>query len=271
MNFIIRTIYFENTNGTHTKDVNFCVNGNDRVELNYIVPNFNNKTSDNEKEVLIWMIKPSLNDIVNKKEKYFFLRYKQSENYTITAIDIAFTENSMGYTINIPRVSDEFGNIDISRLVNEKYNSFNCREFDDIIISGIGIGYTPCEFDHDVHADAYMKEFLPIGIKLNDATETIQTVSYLGKYIGPTVDITIDICLFATNKHYQIIVRNIPKAYRYKIISIDLEHKTELGHSFIANIKNLMMEIDQPADRTKIDIVLLTPKLLKTITEYKEK
>jgi hypothetical protein len=31
------------------------------------------------------------------------------------------------------------------------------------------------------------------------------------------------------------------------------------------------MEIGQPADRTKIDIVLLTPKLLKTITEYKEK
>lgn len=269
MEFIIRTIYFENTNGADKKNMNIYVSGSDRVD--FIISNINNKASDNEKEVLLWLIKPSLNDIANKKEKYFVLRYKQSENFTITAIDITFTENTTVYRIDIPRVSDEFGNIDISRSVNEKYNSFNCREFDDIIISGIGIGYTPCEFDHDVHADAYIKEFLPIGIKLNDETETIQTVSHLGKYIGPTVDIVIDIYLFGTKKHYQIIVRNIPKAYRYKIISIDLEEKTELGYSFISNIKNLMMEVGQPDDRTKLDIVLLTPNLLKTISEYKEK
>ena len=160
MNFIIRSIYFENANGTHKKDVNIWASDNDKVD--FIISNFNNKTPDNEKEVLIWLIKPSLNDIANKKENYFFLRYKQSENYTITAIDISFTENGMGYRIDIPRVSDEFGNIDISRSVNEKFDSFNCREFDDIIISGIGIGYTPCEFDHISEADVYIKEFLQL-------------------------------------------------------------------------------------------------------------
>jgi hypothetical protein len=269
MNFIIRTIYFENTNGVDKKNMNIWVGGNDKVD--FIIPKFNNKTSDNEKEVLIWLIKPSLNDIANKKENYFFLRYKQSENFTITAIDIAFTENTMGYRIVIPRVSDEFGNIDISHLVNEKFNSFNCREFDDIIISGIGIGYTPCEFDHIGDADAYIKEFLPAEINLANETETVQTVSHIGKYVGPTVDIVIDICLFGTNKHYKVMVKNIPNAYRYKITNINVEHKTKHGYAFISDVKNLMMEIGQPDDKSNIQVVIFTQKLLEMITEYKEK
>lgn len=66
-------------------------------------------------------------------------------------------------------------------------------------------------------------------------------------------------------------VKNIPNTYRYKITNINVEHKTKLGNVFISDVKNLMMEIGQLDDKSNIHVVLLTPKLLKAISEYKEK
>lgn len=148
MKFTLNNIYFMKFGIPVMQEMNTVIE--DGFYFNEIFNDADVKEPIETTEVNIWFSKPTLKDIASGNKTQRYIKYKSSDVFEITAIDISFDDSPIFNISIIDLDPDKDGNIDIELAIAGKYKSWKDFNFvSGVDLTAIVINYIPAKSLYD--------------------------------------------------------------------------------------------------------------------------